>query len=776
MRITQEIADILNRVDRPGDFFTSGHADFLAPSIEVEGVGRIALPLLPAQMKHLIEIATRAPYGRGPETLVDTDVRRTWQIEADLITITGKHWPKTLANIVKRAADGLGVDGTVSAELYKMLVYDKGSFFLSHRDTEKTPGMFATMVISLPSASEGGELVVRHKEREAKLDLSNKDPVEIAFAAFYADCIHEVLPVTAGCRLTLVFNLMRTGKDEALTPPAYETEAKHVAVLLKNWADTQPMPSGEPLETGAEHDNKPKKIVYPLQHAYTPAELSFDALKGTDAAVAKVLAAAAPDAGCDLYLALLKIWESGTAEYNGNYRRRYGRSWYSEEDEDDGDEFEEGEVLDGDASLGEWRCLDDSQFLLGALPVEDDEYAPPDAFEDMKPDEQHFHEATGNAGASFERTYVRAALVVWPSSRFLAVINQAGLSGTLPYLEDLLNQWQAAAPEKGRTAKQQAVALAGLMIASWPSGGWFDTARLEPTETGRMLHLLTRLKEPDLIEQLLHQLTAQEEHATADNESLLSAIALLPDDVAARWLASLIAAHGIAAFDACAALLQDALNGCFSNQPSLLHPATQTLVAALPGDPDHTSKDKWGRSKLARPSITGIVNAVTIVDRIHSDLAINAAEHILAWPKHFGVDAMVVPAVKRLVQSENHNGAALNDLRLACIAHLENRIAEPLEAPKDWTRPSQVGCDCQYCSELSLFLANPNEECWTLRVRQQIRDHVEDTIRHAKADLDRETLKRGSPHSLICTKNDASYQRRVAQRKQDLTDLTILQQ
>ena len=46
--------------------------------------------------------------------------------------------------------------------------------------------------------------------------------------------------------------------------------------------------------------------------------------------------------------------------------------------------------------------------------------SPPDALEDMEPDEEHFHEATGNEGASFERTYHRAALVLWPRSRRLS--------------------------------------------------------------------------------------------------------------------------------------------------------------------------------------------------------------------------------------------------------------------------------------------------------------------------------------------------------------------
>ena len=78
------------------------------------------------------------------------------------------------------------------------LLYDTGSFFVDHRDTEKVPGMFATMVLVLPSSHRGGELVVRHLDREVTFDLRPDEPSEIGYAAFYADCVHEVRPVTAG--------------------------------------------------------------------------------------------------------------------------------------------------------------------------------------------------------------------------------------------------------------------------------------------------------------------------------------------------------------------------------------------------------------------------------------------------------------------------------------------------------------------------------------------------------------------------------------------------
>jgi hypothetical protein len=251
----------------------------------------------------LIAIAERAPYGRGAATIVDTKVRRTWQIGRDQVQVGGKHWQKTFDRVVALATDGLGVSEPVSAELYKLLIYDKGSFFVSHRDTEKEPGMFATLVLALPSLSSGGELVVRHKGREVKLDLASDESSELAFAAFYADCVHEVLQVTAGCRATLIYNLMRKGKGGALKPPSYEKETARAKAMLEEWVKGKISPEG----------GTPEKVVYPLEHAYSPAELDFAKLKGVDAAVAALLKSAAPQADCDLHLALLSIEESGSA-------------------------------------------------------------------------------------------------------------------------------------------------------------------------------------------------------------------------------------------------------------------------------------------------------------------------------------------------------------------------------------------------------------------------------------------------------------------------------
>lgn len=105
--INHALADVLRTVRPPGDFCAAGSCPMHVPLIEADGVGPIALPLLPIQAAQLIVTAERAPYGRGGETLVDTGVRRHWQIGADRVRIAGKHWPDMLASVVERAATGL---------------------------------------------------------------------------------------------------------------------------------------------------------------------------------------------------------------------------------------------------------------------------------------------------------------------------------------------------------------------------------------------------------------------------------------------------------------------------------------------------------------------------------------------------------------------------------------------------------------------------------------------------------------------------------------------
>ncbi len=98
--------------------------------------------------------------------------------------------------------------------------------------------------------------------------------------------------------------------------------------------------------------------------------------------------------------------------------------------------------------------------------------SPSGALEGLSPDAINFTEATGNAGATFERSYHRAALVLWPSSIRLAVVNEAGRSVSLPYLANLAERWVAGGRDASSPLWTQAHELAGHIIAGWPMARW----------------------------------------------------------------------------------------------------------------------------------------------------------------------------------------------------------------------------------------------------------------------------------------------------------------
>jgi predicted 2-oxoglutarate/Fe(II)-dependent dioxygenase YbiX len=743
--IGAKLLDDLRSVKRPSAFCVGGTREIFMPAIDVDGVGRLAFPVQPAQAERLVGVAETAPHGRGEETVVDRDVRRTWQVDSAAVRIRGRQWEKTLGDLVAQAALGLGVNGPVSADFYKLLVYDAGSFFVDHRDTEKVPGMFATMVLVLPSIHAGGELVVKHAGRETPLDLHPEEPSEIGFAAFYADCVHEVRPVTAGFRIVLIYNL-RFADGSRPKAPDYRDQQARAAETLQTWASAA---------------DKPTKLILPLEHAYTPAELSFAALKGADAGAASVLVEAAARADCDLHLALVSIEESGIAEHTGYSGRRRWR------DEECGEEFQAVEVSERELILSEWRRPDGGDAGFDDIPFTEDELCPPDAFQNLAPDEAYFHEATGNEGASFERAYRRAGLVLWPSAHKLAVLNQAGLDATLPYLESLTARWEAEGTALQSSSWREADALSGLMLGLWPRS---SCLRDDDTRLGRMLDAQIRLGNVKRIDEALAGLSAEGHYAAADNEPLARAATLLPPARATELLIGILRRNAPGHLDACGDLLLRAVVAPVGD----IEVIAAALIDAMPGDSNKRAEgDPWTEPTRVKPGF--VVALLSAASRIDPELAMRATERVLASPKTYAPDDVLTPAALDLAKfAESKSWPAATRFREAALDHLRRRIALPLEPPPDWTRDNRLRCRCAECLALGAFLIAPDQRQWRLKALKERRTHVENTIRNALCDLDLATERSGSPHTLVATKNEASYRRRADQRRQDLAHVSAL--
>ena len=784
--ITHDVAVLLKDVKLAGQFCASGTIAIHAPHLEVEGVGPVALPLLPYQAEQLAAVAEAAPYGRGTETLVDPAVRRTWQIDARRVRLSGQLWEAVLDEMVARVTEGLGVEGPVQASFYKLLVYDRGCFFVSHRDTEKVDGMFATLVVVLPSLYEGGELVVRHGGQEVRLDLRCADPSEAVFAAFYADCLHEVLPVTDGCRLALIYNLTRAGRMPKV--PDHAPEQERLAKALRAWAGALADPPADPPADA----KQPDKLVYVLEHAYTPAELSFAALKGQDAARCATLLAAAQKAGCDLSLALFSFTESGAAEevYSGRHSWRHRGH----------QEFEAGEVFERSVTVSHWRRPDGSTSDMGDLQVNDEEVSPPGLLDDLDPDEESFSEATGNEGASFERTYQRAALVLWPANRRIAVINQAGLGATLPFLEEIAHKIGAAGPQDDAVSRQEARELSTLMIRTWPRPQSQWESGPPPDHVTKILETLSLLGDGEQIATFVTDVLAEGQYPQESRQALVAALRHVPPDRACDLLTLVIAGNAATRPGACADLLAGAAVAFRpqeaprprSRRPAMspkaaasapgdhgevsLLPAAVALVDSLPmppAAPPLPSPGSWRSPPKLQP--TFVADLLTALVSIDQALAHRVVPRMLEHPGFYGADTLLIPALLALRADAQTWGCQAVQLLLAsCLEHLRGRTSLSLEPPGDWKRDHLVACKCPTCLELSRFLADPRTKSWVHKAAEASRRHVESTIQQSGCDLDRVTERRGSPHSLVCTKNQASYERRVQQRKQDLENMARL--
>lgn len=556
--------------------------------------------------------------------------------------------------------------------------------------------------------------MVKHQQEAVTLDLHCEDAAEIGYAAFYADCVHEVLPVTQGCRLTLIYNLVRADKQLPLPkPPDYHQEQDLVAALLHNWSTLLKAEPG---------DEVPEKLIYLLEHAYTPAELGFDTLKNADAAVAEVLVAAAEQADCEIHLALVSVEESGSAEYSGGYGRKRGRYW---DDEPEDDDFEIGEVDERIETIFEWRRRDGKPSPLPTLPFSEYEFCPTTAYEAIEPDGIEFQEATGNAGASFERIYQAAALVIWSKALNLAIINQAGFEETLPVLWDFCQRLEDEGQDQNSSLWQDAHMLAGYMLRDIFRENTNNPYGHQSYRNDReFLKCLFRLHDSHCVNAYWQCIARRGFYQKADSDALVQTATLVPWPNVVRTLEQAFSLSAGKAYDACAALLADLCVAEPNTAPDLNN-AAQILWAKLPGDPQRFPElQPWERGRMTVNDEL-VANILTGFSAINTALADNALAYFLAWPVVYDVDKVLVAAVLSLTQSELHrNLPAITGLRAAVITHINVRVMMALEPPADWQRDSQITCDCQDCTALKSFLDDPTQPKWTLKAVEARRKHV----------------------------------------------------
>ena len=95
-------------------------------------------------------------------------------------------------------------------------------------------------------------------------------------------------------------------------------------------------------------------------------------------------------------------------------------------------------MSDTDRHIDHWRAADNQCRVSGKLPLADGELLPAGALGDEPPDEDRLLEAIGSEGVSFERAYRRAVWGLWPRTRQVDVLVQAGTGSELAVQEMLV--------------------------------------------------------------------------------------------------------------------------------------------------------------------------------------------------------------------------------------------------------------------------------------------------------------------------------------------------
>ncbi len=753
----KQLFQLLKSIEGNGTFVTSGVQNFGFPGLHVEGVGELAMPMLDFQIKELLAVAKQAPFGRGSETITDTNVRKTWEIDASKISFKNPDWEVAFNRIKNKAKKGLGLeDYDIKASLYKLLIYEEGGFFLPHKDSEKEPGMFGTLVVGVPSKHTGGELFVRFDGKEEVADFSvATSNYKMPFVAFYADCEHEIKPVTSGYRVCLVYNLVQEGS--AIKSPHFATQAEDIAELLSDWKIKESFP---------------KAIL--LEHEYTPANFAVSSLKRHDLPRAEALLAAAEKAGYFAKLGLVTHYQMGQLEdvgYGGYSRRRRSRYYYDEEEEDlSGGTM--GEIYEDYTKIEHWENEGSDVPQIGELHIDQSDIIGQKEIGAGEPTQKEAEGYTGNAGMTMEYWYHYGAVVLWPKHKhfdFLMTRNFDVRSKWLNYYIEHLDDEE----QRSREYLEQFVqSLDENVLADK------DSFRFSETDYSAVAYALVRLEDEKFLK--AHGISKLKH--VFDRVGIPNWLGLLQQYNPMQFHA-IFEQAGKSKNLKTVQHLVSVLEAALQLKEKHLIPFLNTQIDALPSHlkvtPLHelnTSRNYYMQDATQEKPSSRIVKKVVEIAAYKTEDAAwtgSILEHIIKKMPRQYVNTILVPIV---LSSDSTKVELLEGIKMACTADLTKRVNNKPQPPSNWTRevPPMTGYYGKVWQLLKAFLESPTEKVFDYAKRQADRSVVESAIKNVTIDLKTETIKRGSPHTLRITKTQAAYKRKLKAWNEDVALLEQL--
>jgi len=739
----------------PDCFWAEGRLPAGHLAIEVEGLGLLPQPLPPAQAQALHDLSEPAQFGLRDQTLLDTTVRHTGEISADLLSLDWQ--PGAFAALKQSVAQALGVE-QLDAWLHNLLIYGPGQFFKPHQDTEKHSGMVATLVLVWPSPHIGGTLRVQLGQQETALSSQHLQAQDIRWFAFYADCRHEVLPVQEGWRVALTFDLVLPAEAARPAVPAgLQTALEHG--LRQQFALDSDAPSMAPW-------------VLLLDHEYTEHGLRWPLLKGDDRWRVAALRAAAEALGLRLHLALAELHQTWSAEPAPRSR------WSRHGDEDDP---QRGELIDESLSLDFWVDEHDQVGPRSSLSVRlDDTTSFTETGSAHLVDEQ-YEGYMGNYGDTLDYWYRRAALVIQSPlaverDRFAldfdaALADLQRLARLPEESATLAGRVQVAArtlagqvSARGRTLldayAEIAAALPNSEAATALLAG-FDPSGFLP-EDAAVLARLQHARGTLWLRTVLQRWNDPQARRFAAVTgwrvqwgSHLSLSALWPTPLPAFTQAALDAGWSLVLlddwFDACLAALKRFDQARVQAKPANRMQLQPAMLQAV---------DELAQSLVLRAD-DGIEDLRVLIDHMLAHPGLYPATQLAPFVQSVGALSRQWPQDRLL-----HDRVT---------EALRNALNEPL---RDLTDHRLCGvewvCRCKDCMVMIPWAESASAEPLVLAMAEPRRQHVQSQFEAAGAPLTATTLRQGSPHKLVLRKPGDLQARDRAAREAWRRDLAML--
>jgi hypothetical protein len=731
--IESKILNYLSHINSNGSFIATGAAEFILPGLTIKDFGELALPVTELQAKNLIKIAHKAPFGKGNQTILDETVRSAWEIDAQEVSFKNAQWNKWLNHLLDEIKGQLALEHqNITASFYKMLIYEKDDFFVWHKDSEKEKNMFATLVISLPSIHQGGELAVRFKNEEVVIDFSAfNNQYSFAYAAFYADCDHEVRPLISGYRVSLVYNLLQSSGTTKLSANEFVEQTTELAQILTQWE--------------ANFENEPKAIL--LGHQYTPTNFSSKNLKLDDLPQAQTLIKAAEKAGFFARLALVTHYQSGELEYE--YKPRKKRRYYDDDDEEDLTDGEMGEVYEEYTQIENWA--DDGLPTLGSLTLKEENIITNKSLAEGNPIEKEAEGYTGNEGMTIEYWYHYGAVVLWHQKAHKTILSGLNLSDRLEWLNYYTRNLEA---------DSQATHYIRALLNNLKNIPIENKWDFDKSDASGFADAWVILNDKEAFANEASSLVTLFDRISF--ESLLRLITCYPNDMIAPLFRMITNAKHIASsvhLVEFLGFLMDKneqitfLKSQINQLPNYF--ANLNSYLCIPKDVYYHFSFTENHHKLAQRLIGGLLRLANY--NISDVNWATSLSNVLTIDKNreFINDTL---AKVLLEQGQYYQTPFFQKLLQICVEDLQTRTAVKPQPLPDWKRARpDIPFNKPVWDMLEPFLNSPTQFEFRYQKKEAERSMVESAIRNITIDLEMETVKKGSPHTLLIRKNQAAY-------------------